>query len=56
MTQEQFNQEKMLHIGLKFLRSLLDRQLMTQTEYDTAVKVLREKYPAPIGSLSLDSG
>ena len=54
MSQQQFEREKMYQTSMHIFRSLLDRGIITPSDYTDAERIMREKYNPVVGTLFAD--
>ena len=54
MSQQQFEREKMYQTSMHIFRSLLDRKIITSSDYAEAERLMREKYNPSVGTLFSD--
>ena len=54
MSQQQFEREKMYQTYMHIFRSLLDRGIITPSDYTDAERIMREKYNPVVGTLFSD--
>lgn len=54
MSQKQFESEKMYQTSMQMFRSLLDKGVLTPSDYAEAERLMREKYHPAIGTLFFD--
>ena len=54
MSQQQFEREKMYQTSMHIFRSLLDRGIITSSDYADAERLMRKKYNPAVGTLFSD--
>ena len=54
MSNEQFKNEKLYQATMSMVRSMLEKRLITTTEYEQINTIMREKYKPTLGTIFSD--